>query len=96
MPTLTGKQLRYLRSLGHHLTPVVRVGKEQISENVLRSTEEALEAHELIKVKLQEGCDLDRREVAASLADRTGAAVVQILGGTILLYRPSDQNKIQF
>ena len=93
---LTGKQIRHLRGLGHHLDPVVRIGKEQLSEKVLGSTNEALEAHELIKVKLQEGCDLDRREVAAALAEQTGASVVQVLGKTILLFRRAEKEKIEF
>ncbi len=94
MKELTGKQVRFLRGLGHHLKPVVMVGKEEISEKLLASVEEALLAHELIKVKLQEGCELDRHEVAEALAGRTGAAVAQLLGKTILLYRPSESRKI--
>jgi len=91
---LTGKQVRFLRGLGHHLNPVVMVGRGELSEAVLRSTEAALNAHELIKVKLQEGCNLDRREVAADLATRTGAQVAQILGKTFLLYREAEEKKI--
>ncbi len=91
---LTGKQIRHLRGLGHHLDPVIRIGKEQLSENVLRSTNEALETHELIKVKLQEGCDLDRREAATALAEQTGASVVQVLGKTFLLFRRAEKEKI--
>lgn len=94
MTSLTGKQIRYLRGLGHHLQPVVMIGKDEISETVLHSVDEALDAHELIKVKLQEGCLLDRREVAQMLASRSEAAVVQVLGKTILLFRRSDKEKI--
>jgi RNA-binding protein len=95
MASLTGKQARFLRGLGHHLQPVVMIGREEISEPLVASAEEALFAHELIKVKVQEGCMLDRREAAAILADRTGAEVVQVLGRTILLYRPAADPKIQ-
>lgn len=91
---LTGKQVRFLRGLGHHLNPVVMIGRGELSDAVLRTTEEALTCHELIKVKLQEGCDLDRREAAAELAARTGAQIAQILGRTFLLYRESDEKKI--
>ncbi len=94
MPELSGKQIRHLRGLGHHLKPVVMIGKGEISERLIASVEEALSAHELIKVKLQEGCDLDRHEVAEILAERTDAQVAQILGKTILLYRPGDAGKI--
>jgi len=94
MMELTGKQNRYLRGLGHHLNPVVMIGKGELGDNVIASIEEALTAHELIKIKVQEGCEMDRKEVAAVLAEQTGAAIAQILGKTILLFRPSDQGKI--
>lgn len=91
---LTGKQIRFLRGLGHHLNPVVMVGKEEVNPAVTSAVEEALQSHELIKIKLQEGCLGDRKEVAAELADATAAEVVQVLGRTILLFRPSDEAKI--
>lgn len=95
MKPLTGKQARFLRGLGHHLNPTVMIGRSELSDAVLRTADEALNAHELIKVKLQEGCDLDRREVAAELAARTGAQVAQVLGKTFLLYREAEEKKIQ-
>ena len=91
---LTGKQNRYLRGLGHQLKPVVYVGKEEVNKAVINATEEALAVHELIKVKLQEGCLSDRKEVAEELSTATNSAVAQILGKTILLYRPSEERKI--
>jgi len=94
MQHLTGKQVRFLRGLGHHLLPVVMVGKEGITGPVLASTEEALAAHELIKVKLQEGCLLDRHEAASLLAEKTGAGIAQVLGKTILLFRQGEKPRI--
>ncbi|MCA1797597.1 MAG: ribosome assembly RNA-binding protein YhbY [Geobacteraceae bacterium] len=91
---LTGKQVRYLRSLGHHLQPVVRVGKEEVNEKVIASVDEALNTHELVKVKLQEGCITPRAEVADALAQGAGADTAQVLGRTILLYRASDKELI--
>lgn len=91
---LTGKQNRYLRGLGHHLKPFVYVGKEEVNEAVIKATDEALTSHELIKVKLQDGCLSDRKEVAQELSEATSSAVAQILGKNILLYRPSKEQKI--
>ncbi len=91
---LTGKQNRYLRGLGHGLKPFVMIGKHHLSEEVVKATNEALEAHELIKVKIQEGCLEDRKVVAAELASETDSAVVQVLGKTFLLYRPSEDQII--
>ena len=91
---LTGKQNRYLRGLGHGLQPFVMIGKHHLSEEVIRATKEALDKHELIKVRIQEGCLEDRRTVAAELSAETGSTVVQVLGKTFLLYRPSEDQII--
>ena len=84
---LTGKQRRHLRGLGHHLTPVVQIGKEGLSEAFVGAVEQALEDHELIKVKILETASVDRHEVADELAAATRSEVAQVLGYTILLYR---------
>jgi len=95
MEKLKGKQIRFLRGLGHHLQPVVMIGREGLSERLLEATQTALRDHELIKVRVQEGCDLDRREAADLLAGAVGAELVQVLGRTFLLYRQSDEPKIE-
>lgn len=86
---LNSKQTRHLRGLGHHLLPAVMVGREGVTHQVLAALEDSVAAHELIKVKIQQNCPLDRSEVAELLARGVFAAVVQILGRTILLYRPN-------
>ncbi len=91
---LTGKQNRFLRGQGHGLQPFVMIGKNHLNEEVVKATDEALNTHELIKVRIQEGCLTDRKTVAAELANETGSAVVQILGHTFLLYRPSEKKLI--
>jgi RNA-binding protein len=95
MSKLPGRQARFLRALGHHLKPVVLIGRDGVTEPVLAAVEVALQSHELIKVKLQEGCLLGKEDAARQLAEPTGASVAQLLGRTILLYRPSDKALIQ-
>lgn len=92
---LTGKQKRHLRSLGHGLKPVVRVGKNEFNDALAEEAGAALATHELIKVKLLESCEMDRHEVAEKLAKATSAEVAQILGRTILLYRQGEEPKIE-
>ena len=92
---LTGKQKRYLRGLGHSLKPVITVGKGEISDALLRETDEALAVHELIKVKILESCLLGRDEVAAELAAACKADIAQVLGRTILLYKKAKEPKIE-
>lgn len=88
---LRGKQRRHLRSLGHHLEPAVRIGKAGLAEPVLRAADQALSRHELIKVRREAECPEDRRALAEALARELGAEVVQTLGRTLLLYRPSPE-----
>jgi RNA-binding protein len=85
---LTGKEKRELRSLGNQLKPEVWIGKEGISEGSLRSLENSFRTKELVKVKIQENCELSKEKVAEILSDRTDYEIVQIIGNTILLYRP--------
>lgn len=94
MTELKGKQLRLLRGLGHHLQPVIMLGKDELSAQVVRATDEALAKHELIKVRLQEGCMLNRKEAAAELARLTSSTIAQILGKTFLLYRRGEKPEI--
>jgi RNA-binding protein len=90
--SLTGKQRRHLRALGHGLTPVVHIGKDGLTEAVARAVAQALADHELIKVKLGPNTELERDAAAEQLADMTESEVAQILGKTILLYRARDDN----
>lgn len=84
---LTGKQKRFLRGLGHTLTPVVMLGKEGASEAVERKISQELENHELIKVRVLDTCETSARVLAPTLAEHTGGELVQVLGHTFLLYR---------
>ena len=85
---LTGRQRRHLRALGHHLNPVVQVGQDGVSDAVVAQANIQLDAHELIKVKIGESSPQDRHEAADMLAARTQSQVAQVLGRTVLLYRP--------
>jgi RNA-binding protein len=76
-----------LRAAGHHLSPVVQVGKEGVTAAVLRQLDEALLAHELVKVKVGTESPEDRFEAAARVAAGPGVLVAQVLGRTVLVYR---------
>ncbi len=90
---LTGKQKRYLRSLAHHLDPIFQVGKGGVNGNLIKNIGEALEARELIKVSVLNNCMDDRHEVAVELAEGAGAELVQVIGKTIVLYKPSQERR---
>lgn len=84
---LSGKAIRHLRGLGHHLDPVVQIGKDGITDAVVAATREALHAHELVKVKVGGEAPVDRKEAGDELAKRAGATLAQTLGRTFLLYK---------
>ena len=84
---LTGKQRRHLRALGHHLEPVVQLGKDGLTDGVVAAVDAALARHELVKVRLGTECPDDRNDVASTLSERLRASVAQLLGRTFLLYR---------
>ena len=86
---LTNGERKILRSLGHHLEPVVYTGKEGLSPALLASVQAALKAHELIKVKIGQNYPVERNQAGQELAKATGAALVQVIGRTLLLYRPN-------
>lgn len=92
---LTGKQIRTLRALAHHLNPVVFVGKADVTEAVAKQADQALEAHELIKCGVQDGSELTTREAAEALAEATTSEVVQVIGHRFALYRESHKKDIE-
>ena len=84
---LTGAQRRVLRGLGHSLKPIVRIGRQGLSDGVIGATTTALKDHELIKISVGPDCPLPRKEAPHALGGRTGSHVAQIIGRTALLYR---------
>lgn len=91
---LTGKQVRQLRALAHNLNPVILIGKADITEAIVRQTEQALDAHELVKCAVQDGSLLSCRDAADELAERTSSEVVQVIGHRFSLYRASSRKDI--
>jgi len=90
---LTGKQARELRGLGHHLSPLVMIGKDGVTDNLISALEAVLEAHELVKVKVQDGCPHTREGAAEILAQKTKSRIAQIIGKTFLLFRENKELK---
>lgn len=90
---ITSKQRSFLRSLAHDLEPTVYIGKSGITDNIVKEMKTGLEYRELVKVKLQEGCELTPKDVANELADLLKAEYVQAIGRKFTLYRVSKDHK---
>jgi RNA-binding protein len=96
MEELRGKQRRFLRGQGNTIKPTVYLGKEGISEALLQSLNKAFNNQELVKVRIEKASDLERKEAAEKLAEAASAHLVQVLGNTLLLYRPdADEPRIK-
>ncbi|HUO86731.1 MAG TPA: YhbY family RNA-binding protein [Thermoanaerobaculia bacterium] len=83
---LSGKQRRWLRARAHGLDPVVQVGGKGLTDAVVTETDLALDAHELIKVRLVGDRD-EREAMAGELAERLRAEALGIVGRVAMLFR---------
>ena len=88
---ITGKQRSYLKKLAHDLDPIVFIGKNDLTENIIKEIDSLLELRELVKVKIQEGSLLDAKDTANEVADMLGAEFVQAIGRKFLLYRRAKE-----
>ncbi len=92
LPKLTGKQARYLRSIGHSLKPLLLVGKSGITENFIKQVRSSLETHELIKVKLGKTSETGMDDAISQLVDKVPCQLAQSIGKTLLLYKANEEN----
>ena len=90
---ITGKQRSYLRKLGQELDPLVFIGKNDVTETVIRELDNLLTSRELVKVKIQEGSILEAKPVANELAEMLRAEFVQAIGRKFVLYRPAPKKE---
>lgn len=90
--SMTSKQRAYLRSLANNLTSIFQIGKNGISDNLIKQVDDALEARELIKLNVLETSPEDITEVANLLAQKTNSELVQIVGNKITLFRKKKKN----
>lgn len=83
---LRGSDRKYLRGLAHHLKPVVQVGKQGLIDNLITTVSQALDAHELIKVKFVD-LKQQREELSCEIATRTESELAGLIGNVAILYR---------
>ena len=86
MATLRGFQKKHLKGLAHNLKPMVQIGKEGITEGVIRAVEEGLFRHELIKIKFTDFKE-QKEALTSEIEIKTGSERVGMIGHMALLYR---------
>jgi len=94
MKILSNKQTRHLKSLAHQLKPVVIIGDKGLTRAVLTEISNALEIHELIKVKVR--CDerQERLQIIETITNKTNSAQVQQVGHVVILFKRNKEAKI--
>lgn len=92
MGPLTSAQRKYLRSQAHHLDTAVIVDKQGVTDTLIRAVSDALEAHELIKVRFNESKD-QKQELAEEIARRTESNIAGIIGHVAILYRQNPDEE---
>lgn len=89
---LSKTKFQELKTLAHHLKPVVMIGEKGLTKNVLEEINVALIAHELIKIKIN-GADREQRNlIAKEIGDSLEAHPLQMIGRTLILYRENEEN----
>ncbi len=91
---LTSKQRAKLRGLANGLDTILQVGKGGVSAQTIKQVDDALEARELIKLRVLETAPQSAREAAEALATETNAQVVQVIGSRFVLYRRRTKNSV--
>ncbi len=90
---ITSKQRAYLRSLANGVPVIFQIGKEGISENLIKQLSDALNARELIKIHVLENCELTPREACDETSRLLCAEPVQVIGSKFIIYRQSENEK---
>lgn len=90
---LNSRQRAQLRGLANSLDTIFQIGKSGITEQTIKQVSDALEARELIKLRVLETSPVTSREAADSIAESTKSDVVQVIGSRFVLYKESKENK---
>ncbi|NLE70021.1 MAG: YhbY family RNA-binding protein [Clostridiales bacterium] len=91
---LTGKQRAHLRALANGLDTILYLGKDGITDSVLREADELLTKRELIKCAVQQNAPLSAKEASIEICHRTGASPVQTIGRRFTIFRRNEEEPV--
>ncbi len=86
METLTNSEIRKLKARAQHIEPMFKVGKAGLSEGFVKSVDEGLTHHDLVKIKFVEFKD-EKKTLAPALAEKTSSHLIMRVGNVVVLYR---------
>lgn len=85
--TVNKQQLRFLKGKAHDLKPVIMIGQNGLSENLINELQQSLTHHELLKIKLPALEKNDRAELIEKLCELTGAEIIQQIGHVLVIFK---------
>lgn len=94
MERLNNKKIKFLRGLAHDLKPVVQVGQDGVSEASLKELRRCLSDHELIKVRIACGDQVEFRDLLSQIEAGSGSETVQTVGHTVVLYKAATPPRL--
>ena len=90
---ITSKQRSKLKSIAANLSPVTQIGKGGITDNLLKTLSDALDAHEVIKVSILDNTEESPIDIAENVAELLEAVPVAVIGRKAIFYRYSRRDK---
>ncbi|WP_022819993.1 ribosome assembly RNA-binding protein YhbY [Fusobacterium russii] len=91
---MNSKKRAFLKKKAHDLEPIVRIGKEGLNENLIKSVLEAIDSRELIKVKILQNCEEDKNLIYSKLMDNKEFELVGMIGRTIIIFKENKEKPI--
>ena len=91
---LNSRQRAQLRGMANGIETIFQVGKTGVAEQIIKQVNDALEARELIKMRVLETCPVNSRTAADTIASETGADVVQVIGSRFVLFKRNPQEPV--
>lgn len=91
--SMTGKDRAALRSEAHHLKSLVHIGHSGLTPALLKSLDDVLRTHELVKAQVAQAGELSARDAANDVAEQLKAEVIQVIGRTFTVYRENSELK---
>lgn len=92
---MTSKQRAYIRGLAMNTEPLIIIGKNGVTDNLIEQINDLLEARELIKISVLKNADFSAKQIAETVAEATGSILIQTVGSKITLYRVSKKEGIK-
>lgn len=89
---ITGKQRAYLKQEAHDFKPIINIGKNSLSDKLIDAIDEALEARELIKIKILNNNLDDDEEIIQTILEKLNCEFISHLGSIFTIYRKNDKN----